>query len=98
MQEVKIIMGDMEARVLQFLSGSFEAVESRGRRITRLAAREATSLWVAHLVRVDGLGLFSTLAEQLASETEGEAQSLGLSPDEHELEVSHMLLWHVRNG
>lgn len=56
------------------------------------AVSEAVSANLQHLFQMDGLGVFSAMAEAIAKETDPEARALGLTEDEHEGYVARALI------
>ena len=68
-------------------------MESRSKRILRLAEQETMSALSAHCFRTDALGIWSTMADRLVAETTEAAVGLGLTEAEHDFEVARMLCW-----
>jgi hypothetical protein len=72
-----------------------DQMTTRGRKIVSMAAEVAASACTAHLFRMDGLGLLSAMADHLVTETLDVARDLGMSEDDHDVEVAYMLCRHV---
>lgn len=70
-------------------------METRAQRIVKLAAEEACSVLTAHLFHMDGLGLFSAMADDLVIETADMAAKLGMSEDEHNAQLARLLVWKL---